>query len=117
MAVTVLIGWAALANLDEVTRGEGKVIPSRQVQILQSMDGGMVSEILVKEGQSVKVGDLLLKVDPTVWCRHYVRTGRSTWPCWLKQQDYKHLPTESDSALHQRLSARLPIFESGTQSV
>jgi adhesin transport system membrane fusion protein len=65
MAVTVLIGWAALANLDEVTRGEGKVIPSRQVQILQSMDGGMVSEILVKEGQSVKVGDLLLKVDPT----------------------------------------------------
>jgi adhesin transport system membrane fusion protein len=65
IAVTVLIGWAALAKLDEVTRAEGKVIPSRQVQILQSMDGGMVSEILVKEGQSVKVGDLLLKVDPT----------------------------------------------------
>jgi adhesin transport system membrane fusion protein len=65
IAVTVLLVWAALANLDEVTRAEGKVIPSRQIQILQSMDGGMVSEILVKEGQSVKVGDLLLKVDPT----------------------------------------------------
>lgn len=64
-AVTILILWAAFAVLDEVTRGEGKVIPSRQIQILQSLDGGIVSEILVKEGQSVKVGDLLLKVDPT----------------------------------------------------
>ena len=65
VAVFVLVVWASLAKLDEVTRGEGKVIPSMRVQILQSMDGGIVSEILVKEGQSVKVGDLLLKVDPT----------------------------------------------------
>jgi adhesin transport system membrane fusion protein len=64
-AVFVLLLWSAFAVLDEVTRGEGKVIPSRQIQILQSMDGGIVSEILVKEGQTVKVGDLLLKVDPT----------------------------------------------------
>jgi len=65
IAVLVLIVWAALADLDEVTRGEGKVIPSRQVQILQSLDGGIVSDILVKEGQTVKTGDLLVKVDPT----------------------------------------------------
>lgn len=63
--VAILLLWAAFAALDEVTRGEGKVIPSRQIQILQSMDGGIVSEILVKEGQSVRIGDLLLKVDPT----------------------------------------------------
>ena len=63
--VLVLLIWAALASLDEVTRGEGKVIPSRQIQVLQSLDGGIVSEILVREGQTVKVGDLLLKVDPT----------------------------------------------------
>ena len=64
-AVLVLIVWAAFAQLDEVTRGEGKVIPSRQVQVMQSLDGGIVSEILVKEGQQVKTGQLLLKVDPT----------------------------------------------------
>lgn len=63
--VLVLLVWAGLASLDEVTRGEGKVIPSRQIQVLQSMDGGIVSEILVREGQTVKAGDLLLKVDPT----------------------------------------------------
>ena len=64
-AVFVLLLWANFAVLDEVTRGEGKVIPSRQVQVLQSLDGGIVSEILVKEGQSVKIGDLMLRVDPT----------------------------------------------------
>ncbi len=63
--VLVLLLWANFAVLDEVTRGEGKVIPSRQVQVLQSLDGGIVSEILVKEGQVVKIGDLMLKVDPT----------------------------------------------------
>jgi adhesin transport system membrane fusion protein len=65
VSVFVLILWAALAQLDEVTRGEGKVIPTRQIQVLQSMDGGIVSEILVREGQTVKTGELLLKVDPT----------------------------------------------------
>ena len=64
-SVSVLLLWSAFAVLDEVTRGEGKVIPSRQVQILQSLDGGIVSEILAREGQTVKAGDLLLKVDPT----------------------------------------------------
>ena len=64
-AVAVLLLWAHFAELDEVTRGEGKVIPSRQVQVLQSLDGGIVSDILVKEGQSVHIGELLLKVDPT----------------------------------------------------
>ena len=63
--VLILLLWAHFAVLDEVTRGEGKVIPSRQVQVLQSLDGGIVSEILIKEGQVVKVGDLMLKVDPT----------------------------------------------------
>ena len=63
--VLILLLWAHFAVLDEVTRGEGKVIPSRQVQVLQSLDGGIVSEILIKEGQVVKVGDLMLRVDPT----------------------------------------------------
>lgn len=65
IAVLILIVWAGLAPIHEVTRGEGKVIPSRQVQVLQSMDGGIVSDILVHEGQTVKAGELLLKIDPT----------------------------------------------------
>ena len=64
-ALLCFVAWAAFAELDEVAKGEGKVIPSRQVQIIQSLDGGSVSEILVREGQQVTAGQLLLKIDPT----------------------------------------------------
>ena len=53
IVMALFIFWAAVAQLDEVTRGEGKVIPSKQVQVLQSIDGGLVSEILVREGEVV----------------------------------------------------------------
>jgi adhesin transport system membrane fusion protein len=61
----VFILWAAVARVDEVTRGDGKVIPSRQLQVLQSIDGGLVSEILVREGEVVEAGQLLIKIDET----------------------------------------------------
>jgi adhesin transport system membrane fusion protein len=65
LVVGLLLLWAAYAEIDEVTRGEGKVIPSRQLQVVQSLDGGVVSEILVREGQQVEAGQLLLRVDET----------------------------------------------------
>jgi adhesin transport system membrane fusion protein len=57
--------WAYFAKVDEVTRGEGRVVPSRQVQVIQSLDGGIVSEILIKEGELVKIGTPLIKIDET----------------------------------------------------
>jgi adhesin transport system membrane fusion protein len=64
MAVVMLV-WAAWAEVDEVTRGEARVIPSRQLQVVQSLDGGVVQEILVREGQVVEPGQLLLRIDET----------------------------------------------------
>lgn len=60
-----LIIWGCFAKVDEVTRGEGRVIPSRQLQIIQSLDGGIVSEILVKEGDAVTKGTPLIRIDET----------------------------------------------------
>lgn len=65
IGVAVFLIWAAIAQLDEVTRGDGKVIPSRQLQVLQSIDGGLVSEILVHEGDVVQPDQLLIKIDET----------------------------------------------------
>ncbi|QFT85327.1 Type I secretion system membrane fusion protein PrsE [Halomonas sp. THAF12] len=65
LAVVALIVWAAFAPLDEVTRGAGRVIPSSQLQKVQSFDGGVVQEILVEEGESVSQGQLLMRIDPT----------------------------------------------------
>lgn len=63
----LLIGllWAAFATVDEVARGSGKVIPARQVQVIQAVDGGVVAEILVREGQMVEAGQSLFLIDET----------------------------------------------------
>ena len=63
--VVALLVWAGFAHVDEVTRGDGRVVPSRQLQVLQSLDGGVVEQILVHEGDKVEAGQLLLMVDPT----------------------------------------------------
>lgn len=65
VVVIALIVWSAYAEIDEVTRGEGKVIPSRQVQVIQSQDGGVVTELSVVEGQTVEPGQLLVRLDAT----------------------------------------------------
>jgi adhesin transport system membrane fusion protein len=65
IALFLLVVWSYFAEIDEVAKGDGKVIPSQQLQVLQSYDGGIVQEILVREGQTVKAGQVLLKVDPT----------------------------------------------------
>src|SRR5262245_2319348 len=57
--------WAHFAELDEVKRGNGRVVPSRQTQVLQSLEGGIVREILVHEGAIVKQGQILMKIDDT----------------------------------------------------
>lgn len=63
VTVGFLLLWAALAPIDEIVRGDGKVIPGGENQMIQHLEGGMVSAIMVKEGQKVKVDDTLLRVD------------------------------------------------------
>lgn len=63
--LVLFLVWAAIAQVDEVTRGTGKVTPSRQVQVIQAVDGGIISEILVREGQAVETGQLLFNIDTT----------------------------------------------------
>jgi len=57
--------WANWAELDEVTRGDGRVISSGKNQVVQSLEGGIIKEIFVKAGSEVKKGDILLRIDDT----------------------------------------------------
>jgi adhesin transport system membrane fusion protein len=67
----VALAWAAFATVDEVTVGEGKVIPSSQVQVVQNLEGGIVSEILVKVGQVVQKDQVLMRIDDTRFTASY----------------------------------------------
>jgi membrane fusion protein, adhesin transport system len=57
--------WSTFSQLDEVTRGEGRVIPSSKRQVIQNLEGGIVKAIFVREGDKVSKGEVLLSIDPT----------------------------------------------------
>jgi len=65
IVITFLI-WADQAVLDEVTRGEGRVVPSGQTQVIQNLEGGILAEVLTSEGQIVEKGQVLMRIDNTV---------------------------------------------------
>ena len=63
--VAIMGVWAHYAVLDEVTRGDGRVVPSSKVQVIQNLEGGILAEILVREGGIVEAGDILVRIDNT----------------------------------------------------
>jgi membrane fusion protein, adhesin transport system len=63
--IVVGLVWANFAILDEVKRGNGRVIPSRQTQVVQSLEGGIVGVLLVKEGDIVNEGQPLVRIEDT----------------------------------------------------
>jgi adhesin transport system membrane fusion protein len=65
LVIIWLIGWANYAELDKIVRGEGKVVPSTQIQVIQNLEGGIVDEMLIRAGDKVKKGQTLLKLDNT----------------------------------------------------
>jgi multidrug efflux pump subunit AcrA (membrane-fusion protein) len=61
-AIALFVIWAALAKVDEIARGDGQVVASGQNKMIQHLEGGIVEEILIEEGASVKANQPLLKV-------------------------------------------------------
>jgi len=66
LALVVLFTvWAYYSEIEQVTRADGKVVPSTQIQVVQNFEGGILSEIMIDVGQLVKKGQLLLRIDET----------------------------------------------------
>ena len=60
-----LIVWASVTEIDEVVTGQGRIIPDSRIQQVQSLDGGILKSIFVREGERVNAGDTLLQIDET----------------------------------------------------
>lgn len=60
--IVFIILWASFAKVDQVTRGQGQVVPTQEIKYIQSLEGGILQELLVMQGQQVKKGDILLRI-------------------------------------------------------
>lgn len=65
VGLVLFLLWASIARVDEISRGQGRVIPSSRVQIIQSAEPSTIREILVRSGQTVEKGQLLVRLDNT----------------------------------------------------
>ncbi len=65
IGLSVLLAWAWIFKLEEVSTGTGKVVPSSKEQVIQSLEGGILTKLNVREGQIVEQGQVLAQLDPT----------------------------------------------------
>lgn len=65
LGLGAFLAWAALYEIEESARATGRVIPSQQVQVVQSLEGGIVSAVMAREGDIVEAGDVLMQIDDT----------------------------------------------------
>ncbi|EBA18716.1 putative type I secretion protein [Roseobacter sp. SK209-2-6] len=64
-ALLIFLGWAAFASVDEIVRGEGEVVSSSRAQIVQNLEGGILAELYVRQGDEVEAGQVLAKLQDT----------------------------------------------------
>ncbi len=65
--VIFMIAWASIAEVDERVRGQGRVMPSSDIQVIQSLEGGILSELLIHEGETVVKGQALMRIDDVLF--------------------------------------------------
>jgi adhesin transport system membrane fusion protein len=69
--IVIMLVWASLAIVDEFTRGEGKIVPSSDLQVVQNLEGGILADLMVSVGDIVDRGQPLLQIDDTIFASTY----------------------------------------------
>jgi adhesin transport system membrane fusion protein len=75
----LMVIWASVTELDNVTRGDGRVVPSRDIQIVQTAETGVLQALLVTEGAVVEEGDLLMELDRTMLASQFDQEQQRAW--------------------------------------
>lgn len=92
--------WASFEEIDELARGQGKVIPLNKIQTVQSLDGGIISDIFIKDGDEVKKGQPLIKIDTTRFAASLEES---------KQEYLSFLAVKSRLSIESRIDINKPM--------
>ncbi len=109
--------WANQAELDEVVIGSGKVIPSRQIQVVQNLEGGILAEILVQEGDTVQRGQVLLRIDDTRFSASFRENKLRSTALAAKAARLRAEAEGRDLAFDEAIAQQYPKIWQGEQSL
>lgn len=121
--LVVFFVWAGFSKVDEVVRGHGKVIPNSQNQVLQHLEGGIISDIMVKEGDRVKKGQVIYKLNQAFFDANLREQELETYALRAKKQrleamlageDSVHFDAKLEENVPEIVSNELRIFKSKT---
>jgi len=124
--IFVAIVWAHFAVLDEVKRGNGRVIPSRQTQVVQSLEGGIVGALLVREGDIVSQGQSLMRIEDTKFASEFgeIRERRAAMAARVARleaeaqgQSKVNFPPELSQLAPSSVAAETSVFETRTRKI
>ncbi|TKW76837.1 MAG: HlyD family type I secretion periplasmic adaptor subunit [Bradyrhizobium icense] len=118
--------WAHFAVLEEVKRGNGKVVPTRQMQVVQTLEGGIVGEILIQEGATVQQGQSLMRIDDTKFAAEFgeIRERRAAMAARVARLDAEArgreqvtFPDQLDTVVPSAVAAETSVFKMRAQKV
>lgn len=106
----VLLAWAYVAEIDQVAKGTGRVVPSSHLKIIQSFDGGVVEEVAIEEGQVVEKGQLLMRIDPTRFAASFREGLAKSLALQAKAERLRALTTGSSFTPSAELLEKAPAL-------
>ncbi len=115
--VIVALIWMAWAEIDVVVRGSGKVIPARQVQVVQSLEGGIVSEILVREGDQVESNQPVIKISDVAFSSSFEENRLLFYEILAKSARLKAEAHGGDFERNQKVAAVFPELLQSEESL
>ena len=114
----VFIVWAALSEVDEMVRGEGRVIPSAKTKIIQHLEGGIVEQIVVSEGDEVKKGDVLFKISQSFFQADMNEKNIELYAHLAKEARLKaQIDDKKSFKVHEDLKKLVPIIAQNEEQI
>ncbi len=117
VSLTLLVTWMAFAEVDELARGNGEVIPKGENQIIQNLEGGIVEEILTQEGTEVKKGDILLKINNQKSLSSYANNQVSSYALKAKILRLQAEASSTPLVIPESLSKEMPAIVKNEKSL
>lgn len=106
--IIVFIFWASFFEIEEITRGQGQVVPSRETQVIQSLEGGILQESLVNEGDLVTKGQILMRISDIAFASEERGTEAKFNSLQIKKTRLRAEAAGEDFVLDEDLAATSP---------